>query len=126
MGGADAPGLCASCVNARVIESSKGAIFIRCERSFIDAQFARYPRLPMMRCEGFATTEQAAQRLRIPSREAEMTEPRAEQNRSTQDREPRVPVPPKRPVPGREETPKDDQADSGPDRDHPITRGDVK
>ena len=48
-------GLCASCVNARVIESSKGARFIRCDLSFTDTRFARYPRLPITRCEGFST-----------------------------------------------------------------------
>jgi hypothetical protein len=63
MGGADAGGLCASCVNARIIESSKGARFIRCELSFTDARFARYPQLPVVTCEGFSTTERAARSL---------------------------------------------------------------
>ena len=48
-------GLCAACVNARVIESSKGARFIRCELSFTDTRFARYPRLPVTGCGGFRT-----------------------------------------------------------------------
>jgi hypothetical protein len=46
-------GLCASCIHARTIESSKGATFIRCELSFTDPRFARYPRLPVLRCEGY-------------------------------------------------------------------------
>ena len=64
-------GLCASCVNARVIESSKSARFIRCELSFTDTRFARYPRLPMTRCEGFsARTDRAAQSLPFRKKEA--------------------------------------------------------
>jgi hypothetical protein len=55
-----------------------------------------------------------------------MTEPGADQSRSKQDRDPRMPVPPERAIPRRKETEKEDQADSGPDRDHPITRGHVK
>ena len=69
MGGADAAGLCASCVNARFIESSKGSRFMRCELSFTDARFVRYPRLPVMACAGFGTTEAAAQGLPPPGPE---------------------------------------------------------
>jgi hypothetical protein len=51
----DRAGLCASCEHARIIESSKGATFIRCELSFSDPRFARYPRLPVVHCEGYAS-----------------------------------------------------------------------
>jgi len=47
-------GLCASCTHAKTIASSKGATFIRCELSFTDPRFARYPALPVVRCEGYA------------------------------------------------------------------------
>lgn len=47
-------GLCASCAHARTIESSKRATFIRCELSFSDPRFARYPPLPVVRCEGYS------------------------------------------------------------------------
>ena len=50
-------GLCASCLHAHTIESSKGATFIRCELSFTDPRFARYPRLPMLRCEGYESRD---------------------------------------------------------------------
>jgi len=50
-------GLCASCTHARTLESSKGATFIRCELSFTDPRFARYPRLPVERCEGYAARD---------------------------------------------------------------------
>ena len=51
-------GLCASCLHARPIESSKGATFIRCELSFTDPRFARYPRLPVVRCEGYLSRDE--------------------------------------------------------------------
>lgn len=46
-------GLCASCVHARTIESSRKATFLRCELSFTDARFPRYPGLPVLRCDGY-------------------------------------------------------------------------
>ena len=62
-------GLCASCVHARMIESSKGATFIRCERSFVDPRFARYPTLPVLRCDGYASElQQFESRIPPPSR----------------------------------------------------------
>jgi len=51
-------GLCASCQHSRTITSSKGAAFTRCELSFTDPRFERYPALPVIRCEGYT-----AQRL---------------------------------------------------------------
>jgi hypothetical protein len=45
--------LCASCAHARVVESARGSVFILCERSYDDARFARYPRLPVVRCIGY-------------------------------------------------------------------------
>lgn len=47
-------GLCASCIHARTVESSKGATFLRCELSFADPAFPRYPTLPVTRCAGHA------------------------------------------------------------------------
>jgi hypothetical protein len=46
-------GLCARCAHARRIESRRGAAFWLCERSGFDDRFARYPRLPVLRCDGF-------------------------------------------------------------------------
>jgi hypothetical protein len=46
-------GLCARCRNARRILSSKGSEFWMCELSKTDARFAKYPPLPVLRCEGF-------------------------------------------------------------------------
>ncbi len=47
------PGLCGSCLNARVITSDRGSEFYRCELSDRDARFPRYPRLPVWQCEGY-------------------------------------------------------------------------
>jgi len=45
-------GLCAACRFARVV-TSRRARFTLCERSFEDARFPRYPRLPVLTCDGF-------------------------------------------------------------------------
>jgi hypothetical protein len=47
------PGLCRNCQHARRIESDRGSIFIRCELSFEDSNFAKYPRLPVLNCSGY-------------------------------------------------------------------------
>ena len=49
------PGLCKTCIYSRRIESDRGSIFFRCELSFEDSQFAKYPRLPVLICPGYRT-----------------------------------------------------------------------
>jgi hypothetical protein len=46
-------GLCADCVHAREIESSRGSRFLLCELSRTDPRFAKYPRLPVLKCAGY-------------------------------------------------------------------------
>ena len=46
-------GLCARCVHARVVTSGKGSTFLLCGKSATDPRFAKYPRLPVLRCAGF-------------------------------------------------------------------------
>jgi hypothetical protein len=46
-------GLCASCVHAREVVSSRGSTFTRCELSQTDERFPRYPRLPVVVCSGY-------------------------------------------------------------------------
>jgi len=46
-------GLCASCVNARTVESEHGSRFYLCELSKNDPRFAKYPRLPVSECSGY-------------------------------------------------------------------------
>lgn len=45
-------GLCDSCVHRRVITSDRGSVFYLCELSRTDARFAKYPRLPVLKCSG--------------------------------------------------------------------------
>jgi hypothetical protein len=45
-------GLCASCLHARTVESSRGATFLRCQLSSVDTRFPRYPTLPVTQCDG--------------------------------------------------------------------------
>jgi hypothetical protein len=47
------PGLCATCLFARVVESAKGSQFWLCRRSETDERFRKYPELPVIRCEGY-------------------------------------------------------------------------
>jgi hypothetical protein len=46
-------GLCSRCINARRIESARGSTFILCELSRTNPLFAKYPRLPVLSCDGF-------------------------------------------------------------------------
>jgi hypothetical protein len=45
-------GLCANCMHARLIESSRGSQFLLCQLSQSHPQFPKYPRLPVLRCSG--------------------------------------------------------------------------
>jgi hypothetical protein len=59
-------GLCADCVHARSVESSRGSLFLLCELSRSDARFAKYPRLPVLSCPGYQKNpEQANARLKF-------------------------------------------------------------
>ncbi len=48
-----AAGLCADCVHARQIESDRNSVFILCNLSLTDSRFSKYPRLPVLTCEGY-------------------------------------------------------------------------
>jgi hypothetical protein len=48
-----AAGLCASCVHAKVITSSRGSVFYLCQLSYVDPNFAKYPNLPVLACSGY-------------------------------------------------------------------------
>jgi hypothetical protein len=49
----DRAGLCARCVHARVIVSSRAAAFYLCRLSDTDPQFRQYPVLPVRSCPGY-------------------------------------------------------------------------
>ncbi len=49
-------GLCADCVHGQRVVSAKGSEFWRCAKSEPDPRFPKYPRLPVLRCEGYEAT----------------------------------------------------------------------
>jgi len=51
------PGLCRNCRHARRIESDRGSTFLMCKLSFEDSRFVKYPRLPVLACSGYNSTE---------------------------------------------------------------------
>ena len=53
------PGLCADCKFAHVIESDRGSVFYQCKLSFTDPRFPKYPRLPVLECDGYVKVGQA-------------------------------------------------------------------
>src|SRR5512136_994732 len=55
----DPIGLCATCRHARVVHSSHGSTFYLCRLAEIDPRFDKYPRLPVLRCAGYARAEEA-------------------------------------------------------------------
>ena len=46
-------GLCADCLHSRRIESAHGSVFILCNLSLTDPRFPKYPRLPVLSCDGY-------------------------------------------------------------------------
>jgi len=59
-------GLCASCSFHRTIRGVRSA-FVMCERSKSDPSFARYPRLPVTTCPGYAHWSPNEQASRVAS-----------------------------------------------------------
>jgi hypothetical protein len=55
-------GLCAACVHAERIVSSKGSTFYLCRLSGIDPRFRKYPVLPVRACSGYQAIEPTADR----------------------------------------------------------------
>ena len=51
-------GLCADCLYAQRVESSKGSLFLLCTLSKTDPRFPKYPRLPVLVCSGYAESAQ--------------------------------------------------------------------
>jgi hypothetical protein len=46
-------GLCDTCRHQRLVRNTRGSVFSLCERSRTDPAYPRYPRLPVVRCEGY-------------------------------------------------------------------------
>ncbi len=53
MSGPTQPGLCATCAHAQTVVSDRGSTFVRCLLSAGDPRFPKYPRLPVLSCEGW-------------------------------------------------------------------------
>jgi hypothetical protein len=49
-------GLCADCRHAERIRSNKGSVFLLCGLSRTDPRFPKYPRLPVLACDGYRKT----------------------------------------------------------------------
>ena len=47
-------GLCAHCAHVRPVTTDRGSVFLRCAYATIDPRFAKYPRLPVRACAGYA------------------------------------------------------------------------
>lgn len=59
MNGSVLPGLCGRCAHRRMVRSKRGSTFLLCGLSRTDPRFARYPRLPVILCDGFRAGEPA-------------------------------------------------------------------
>ena len=46
-------GLCSVCANSRVTGNRRGSRFYMCRLAATDRAFRKYPRLPMLSCDGF-------------------------------------------------------------------------
>ena len=47
-------GLCATCRHAMLRPTRRGTTYLRCGLASIDGRFPKYPRLPVLTCEGYA------------------------------------------------------------------------
>ncbi len=47
------PGLCPTCMHAKEMRNDRGSLFLLCVRSKTDPLYPKYPRLPVLQCEGF-------------------------------------------------------------------------
>jgi hypothetical protein len=47
-----AAGLCDTCRHQQLVPNTRGSVFSLCKRSRDDPAYPRYPRLPVLYCEG--------------------------------------------------------------------------
>jgi hypothetical protein len=52
-GGGPAAGLCATCRFRKDVRNTRGSSFSLCLRSREDPTYPRYPRLPVLNCDGY-------------------------------------------------------------------------
>jgi hypothetical protein len=46
-------GLCGSCRHALLRPTRRGTVYLRCALAATDARYPKYPRLPVMTCDGY-------------------------------------------------------------------------
>ena len=46
-------GLCSGCIHAKEMRNDRASVFLLCLLSKSDARYPKYPRLPVVRCEGY-------------------------------------------------------------------------
>ncbi|HTC71277.1 MAG TPA: hypothetical protein VK655_00210 [Solirubrobacteraceae bacterium] len=46
-------GLCDSCAHQQQVPNTRGSVFSLCLRSRTDRAYPRYPRLPVLACDGY-------------------------------------------------------------------------
>ena len=46
-------GLCDACAHQQIVRTGRGSEFSLCRRSRTDPAYAKYPRVPVLRCPGF-------------------------------------------------------------------------
>jgi hypothetical protein len=50
-------GLCSACAHQRLVGNTRGSRFSLCGLARTDARFPKYPRMPVLRCDGFERRE---------------------------------------------------------------------
>jgi hypothetical protein len=53
----DSAGLCARCTHVQIVVSERGSEFVLCRLSATDPRFPKYPRLPIIACDGYEATQ---------------------------------------------------------------------
>jgi len=46
-------GMCATCLHVRHMQSDRGSVFFLCQLALTDDRFRKYPRLPVLQCDGY-------------------------------------------------------------------------
>ncbi|HEY2283587.1 MAG TPA: hypothetical protein VGH60_08575 [Solirubrobacteraceae bacterium] len=55
-----AAGLCDTCEHQVEVPNTRGSVFSLCARSRTDPAYPRYPRLPVLECDGYATRRESS------------------------------------------------------------------
>jgi len=45
--------MCATCLHVRHMQSDRGSVFFLCQLALTDDRFRKYPRLPVLQCDGY-------------------------------------------------------------------------